>query len=48
MVGFVFSNYFNWYFIHGSKMYITHINRNTRTQYVVSNIQGGQTGRKTQ
>mgnify|MGYP000725364375 CR=1 FL=1 len=43
MVGIIFSNYFLWYYRHASRMYITHIKRNSRTLYVVSTIQGGKT-----
>jgi len=41
MVGIVFSSSFHWYYIHGSRMYIFKIVRNSRTQYVASTIQGG-------
>jgi len=39
MVGIFFLSSFHWPDIHGSKMYITHIKHNSRTLYVVSNIQ---------
>ena len=38
MVGIVFSSSFHWYSIHCSIIYITHIQRNSRSPYVVSRI----------
>jgi len=35
MVGLVFSSSFHWYYMHGSRMYITHIKHNFRTLYQV-------------
>ena len=42
MVGIVFSSSFYWYYIYGSKMYITHITHNSKTLYIHedSKIQG--------
>ena len=33
--------YLHWYYIRGSRMYITHMKRNSSTPYVVSNQQEG-------
>jgi len=33
MDGIVFSSSYHWYYIHGSRMYITHIKENSRTKY---------------
>jgi len=35
MVSIVISSSFHWYFKHGSRWYITHIKRYSRTPYVV-------------
>jgi len=35
MVGIVCSNPFLWYYIHGWRMYLTHIKHNSRTLHVV-------------
>ena len=38
MVVIVFSSSFDWYYIHGSRMYVTYIKRNSRTLHVGSII----------
>ena len=37
------SSSFHWYYIHTSRMHITHTKRNSRTPYVVTKIQGDKT-----
>jgi len=46
MVGIVFSISFYWCYIHGSRMFKTHIKRDSRTLFVVTIIQRGGWGVK--
>jgi len=41
MVGIIWLSSFHWFNIHGSRMVITHIKCDSRTLFVVLNIQGG-------